>query len=226
MRSELKIARFILMVITGVCGTFLNSFIVAVNFRFRRDITTSGGYKKILISIGLINLLLQGNLIFDSICETCNYYLLDENLLLVVLALHFTLINVNIWNSTWLSMFCCVRLVNFNHPVLLWIKTKFIAFLPRFMVGSVLVSATINSQLPWTTMLQSYQNSTDYQNMSGQRIIFDYYYIIFCTLFGFIIPFSVTSVSIGFIVTTLIYGLQRKIHNALGYTVTFYSAND
>ncbi|XP_069591797.1 taste receptor type 2 member 41-like [Ranitomeya imitator] len=209
MRPQLKIARFILTMITGVSGIFLNSAIVALNLRFRRDTTTSGNYKKILISIGLINILFQGSLIFDSICETFDYYLLNEDLLLFLLAFEMTFINVNVWNTTWLSMFCFVRLVNSKHRVLLWIKTKFIAFLRYILAGSVLVSATFHFQLPWTTMLQSYQNTTEYQNLSGKRIIFHQYYVIFCILIGFILPFCVTCVSIGFSVTTLVRHIWR-----------------
>ncbi|XP_075175994.1 taste receptor type 2 member 41-like [Anomaloglossus baeobatrachus] len=209
MNSTLRIAKFTIMVITGVCGAFLNSCIVALNFRFWRDTTTSGAYKKILLAIGITNILFQGILIFDSICETFNFYFLCEHLLLSLLVFEFTLIKVNFWNTTWLSIFCCARLVNYNHQFFLRIKAKFISFLPHLIVGSVLVSATINSQLPWTTILHHYQNSTDYQHLSTPIIIFDHYYIIFCTLFGFIIPFSVTFVAIGLSVTTLVRHIKR-----------------
>ncbi|XP_075175992.1 taste receptor type 2 member 143-like [Anomaloglossus baeobatrachus] len=204
MRTELKIARFIFTLITGVCGTFLNSSIVALNFRSWKDTTTSGGNKRILLSIGLINILFQGSLMVDNICESFSLYFVSERLFIGLLAFELTLINVNVWNTTWLSIFYCVRLVNYNHGVFLWIKAKFSTFLPQLLVGSVLISATINFQLPWTTILQRYQNTTQYQNMSGIFIIFDYYYTIFCILFGFIIPFCVTCVSIGFSVITLV----------------------
>ncbi|XP_075687748.1 taste receptor type 2 member 40-like [Rhinoderma darwinii] len=208
MRLALKIVRFIVMVITGVCGTFLNSIIVLLNFRFWRDNATSETHNKILFLIGLVNILLQATLIVDTIFETFYSYLLDKNFLLFLFSLEFTLIEVNIWNTTWLSIFCCVRLVNFSHWFLLKIKAKFFAFFPQLIIGSVLVSTAMNLPLYWTTTLDIPHNVT-YCTTSGRRFIVNYYYIICSSLFGFSVPFSMTCVSIGLSVTTLLRHMWR-----------------
>lgn len=203
MKSTLKIVRLIIMVITGVSGTFLNAIIVVLNFRFWRDITTSGSYNKILLFIGLINLIFQGILILDCIFETFALYLPCRNLFLVVFTLELAHIGVNVWNTTWLSIFCCVRLVNSSNSFFLKIRAKFFSFLPHLIVFSVLVSAAINLLFFWTTKIQP-QNATDHPNMSGHGIMMGTYYIIFSSLFGFGLPFFMTGVSIGLSVITLL----------------------
>ncbi|XP_066434038.1 taste receptor type 2 member 41-like [Eleutherodactylus coqui] len=208
MKLELIITRSVILVITGVTGTFINSIIVLLNFRFWRDVTTSKSYNRLLFVIGLTNTILQAHFIFDAILKIYSLYLLNENLLLCVITFGFTLVDVNIWNTTWLSLLCCVRLVNSSHCFYLKIKAKFFSSLPLLIVGSVLFAVTINLPLFWTTKLHIPTNTTD-SPASGYFISLDAYYIIFSSLFGFSVPFCMTCVSIGFSISTLLGHIRR-----------------
>ncbi|KAG9465535.1 hypothetical protein GDO78_018134 [Eleutherodactylus coqui] len=208
MNLELKITRSVILVITGVTGTFLNSIIVVLNFRFWRDVTASKSYNRLLFVIGLTNTILQVHMVFDTILETFSLYLLHENLLLYMLFFSFTLIDVNIWNTTWLSLLCCVRLVNSSHCFYLKIKAKFFSSLHHLIVGSVLFAAAINLPIIWTTKLHRATNITD-SPASGYFVKLDTSYIIFSSLFGFTVPFSLTCVSIGFSICTILRHIRR-----------------
>ncbi|KAG9466662.1 hypothetical protein GDO78_016319 [Eleutherodactylus coqui] len=208
MKPELRITRLVILAITGVSGTFLNSIIVVLNFRFWRDVTTSKSYNRLLFVIGLTNTILQVHMIFDAILETSSLYLLHENLFSYMLFFGFTLIDVNIWNTTWLSLLCCVRLVNSSHCIYLKIKAKFFSSLHHLIVSSVLFAVTINLPLFWTTKLHIPANTTDSQE-SGYFITLDENFIIFGSIFGFTVPFSMTCVSIGFSICTILRHLRR-----------------
>ncbi|KAG9468399.1 hypothetical protein GDO78_022820 [Eleutherodactylus coqui] len=208
MEPELRITRLVILAITAVTGTFINSIIVVLNFRFWRDVTTSNSYNRLLFVIGLTNTILQVLFIFVTILETFSLYLLDENLLLYMITFCFTLIDVNIWNTTWLSLLCYVRLVNSSHCFYLKIKAKFFSSLPLLIVDSVLFAAAINLPLIWTTKLHRATNITD-SSASGYFITLDAYYIIFSSLFAFSVPFSMTCISIGLSVSTLLRHIRR-----------------
>ncbi|KAG9462198.1 hypothetical protein GDO78_014701 [Eleutherodactylus coqui] len=208
MKLELIITRLVILVITGVTGTFLNSIIVVLNFRFWKDVTTSKSYNRLLFVIGLTNTILQAFFIFDTILQTYNLYLLHENVLSFMITFGFTFIDVNIWNTTWLSLLCCVRLVNSSHCFYLKIKAKFFSSLPLLIVGSVLFAAAINLPLFWITKLHIPANTTD-SSASGYFITVDNYYIIFSPLFGITVPFCMTCVSIGFSISTLLGHIRR-----------------
>ncbi|KAG8550188.1 hypothetical protein GDO81_027795 [Engystomops pustulosus] len=208
MMSTLRLLRFILMVISGVCGTFFNCSIVGLNFRFWRDITISGSYKKILFVIGLVNIFMQGILIFEGIFDTLPFGR-DQTRLLLIMTLEFALFGVSIWSTTWLSMFCCLRLLNSSHWLFLKIRVKFFSWLSYLIVASALVSLAINLPIFWTTTLDNPYNTSEFTNMSGQRITVDYYYMIFSLVFSFSFPFSMTCVSIGLSVSTLLRHIWR-----------------
>ncbi|XP_066434036.1 taste receptor type 2 member 4-like [Eleutherodactylus coqui] len=212
MKLELIITRLVILVITGVTGTFLNSIIVVLNFRFWKDVTTFKSYNRLLFVIGLTNTILQAFFIFDTILQTYNLYLLHENVLSFMITFSFTLIDVNIWNTTWLSLLCCVRLVNSSHCFYLKIKAKFFSSLPLLIVGSVLFAAAINLPLFWITKLHIPANTTD-SSASGYFITVDNYYIIFSPLFGITVPFCMTCVSIGFSISTLLGHIRRMEHS-------------
>ncbi|KAG9466660.1 hypothetical protein GDO78_016317 [Eleutherodactylus coqui] len=208
MKPELRITRSVILAITGVTGTVLNSIIVALNFRFWRDVTTSKSYNRLLFVIGLTNTILQAHFIFDAILQTFSLYLLNENVLLFMITFGFTLINVNVWNTTWLSLLCCVRLVNSSHCFYLKIKAKLFSYLHHLIVGSVLFAVTINLPLFWTTNLHIPANTTD-SSASGYFITMDNYCIIFSSIFNFTVPFSLTYVSIGLSVSTLLRHIRK-----------------
>ncbi|KAG9464794.1 hypothetical protein GDO78_019374 [Eleutherodactylus coqui] len=208
MGSALNIAVDIIVGVTGVSGTFLNAIIVVLNFSFWRDVTTTESYNKILFFIGLINLLLQGQIMFNAIFQSFDFYVSSNNLLLYMITLGYTLISTNIWNTTWLSIFCCVRLVNCSHIFFVKIQVKFFSSLPLLLVGSVLLCAITNLPLLLTNIRDIPLNTTDFSE-SNFRFIVNYYCITLSSLFGFIIPFFMTFVSIGLNVTTLLRHIRR-----------------
>ncbi|CAN2390120.1 hypothetical protein PRIEUP_LOCUS156 [Pristimantis euphronides] len=208
MWTVLIIARLVILSITGVCGTFLNSIIVVLNFRSWRDVATSKSYNKILFVIGLINSIIQVHINLDTIFETFHVYLLSRNLLVYTFTFCMILISINVWNTTWLSIFCCVRLFSSSNWFFLRMKVKFLSSLPLLIVGSILVSSAINLPLFWTTKVEIPQNTTS-SPISGYKMTMDYHCIVFVSLFDICLPVSMSCVSIGLSVTTLVGHIRR-----------------
>ncbi|XP_069841130.1 taste receptor type 2 member 40-like [Dendropsophus ebraccatus] len=203
MISALRMFRLALMILSGVFGTLLNFSIVVVYFDLWRKVGDGCRYNVILLIIGLVNLSYQCCLTIDNVFKFSQIYeLFDKKFCLLLFSLQFALIGLSLWNTVWLSILYCVRLVNSSQWLFLRIKEKFFCFLPQLMVGSVLWSISIALPIFWETSMETPQNNTDYMTICSYNM--NVYYIIPSLLLGVAIPVSITCFSIGLSVRTLV----------------------
>ncbi|XP_073502370.1 taste receptor type 2 member 40-like [Phyllobates terribilis] len=207
MISALRLLRLILLILTGISGTLLNSSAMVLYFVLWRRMSDWCNYNGILLVISLVNLFYQWCLTVDNVFKYSEIYeMFDERLCLVLFSLQFALVGVSLWNTTWLCIFYCARLVSSSHWLLLRIKEKFFSFLPQLMAGSVVWSVAITMPLFWATSKETAENQTDVVTICSRRMDVDY--IVFSPVIGFCIPVSMTCLSIGLSVRTLV----RHIH--------------
>ncbi|XP_078510168.1 taste receptor type 2 member 41-like [Lissotriton helveticus] len=50
----------------------------------------------------------------------------------------------SLWSATWLCLYYCMKIVNFNHPSLIWMKVRFPKMVPWLLMGSTFVSLIIS----------------------------------------------------------------------------------
>ncbi|XP_072273007.1 taste receptor type 2 member 41-like [Pyxicephalus adspersus] len=72
------------------------------------------------------------------------FFRLGEKTFLILISLQLAFFNASAWNTAWLCIYYCVRLVNFSHPYLLKMKATLLSSVPQLIVGSVLGSVAIN----------------------------------------------------------------------------------
>lgn len=206
--SALRMIWLILILLTGMSGTLLNSLVAVVYFRLWRGMSDWCSYNGILLLIGLVNLFYQWCLTVDSLFKYSHMYdLFDKKLCLFLFSLQLTLVGVSLWNTTWLSIFYCTRLVNSSHWLFLWIKDKFFLFLPQLMAGSVLFSVVITLPLFCATSMEIPQNRTGKLTLCSYNV--DVNDIILSPVIGFCIPVPITCLSIGLSVRTLVRHIWR-----------------
>ncbi|XP_044130508.1 taste receptor type 2 member 41-like [Bufo gargarizans] len=213
MMTALGVFWLILLILTGMSGTFLNSLVVVMCFGLWRRMSDLCNFNGILLIIGLVNLFYQWCLTLDNVFKYSDIYeTFDKRLCLCLFYLQFTLVGVSLWNTAWLAIFYCVRLLNYSHWLFLQVKEKFSSFLPQLMVGSVLWSAFITMPLFWETTMEIAQNQTEKRNVCHYNV--NAYYIILRPTLGFCIPFLLTCLSIGLSVRTLVRHINRmrKFH--------------
>ncbi|CAN2391481.1 hypothetical protein PRIEUP_LOCUS1521, partial [Pristimantis euphronides] len=205
---DAMILKLVLSLLTGMSGTFLNSSVVVVYFGLCRRMNDWYSYNAILLLIGLVNLFYQWCLMLDNIFKHYEIYeVFDQKLCLFIFSLQFTLVGVSLWNTTWLSMFYCARLVNSSHWLFVQIREKFLTFLPQLMAGSVLWTVVITMPLFWTGRIEIYQNQTD--SLDICRYNMSIYHVLLGPTLGFCISIPVTCLSIGLSLMTLVRHIYR-----------------
>ncbi|KAG8536690.1 hypothetical protein GDO81_025843, partial [Engystomops pustulosus] len=208
MTSLMRIIKFILIIVTGMSGNYLNSFIVVVYFGIWRRMSDWCNHNVILLVIGLVNLSYQWCLTLDNVFKYLQIYeKFDQKLCLFLFVLQFTLVGASLWNTTWLSIYYCTRLVSSTQRLFVMIKEKFFSLLPQLMAGSTLWSVIITLPLFWAKNMEISQNETNDLDICSYKV--DPYYIIPGLVLGFLLPVPMTCVSIGLSVRTLVRHIWR-----------------
>ncbi|XP_004594508.2 taste receptor type 2 member 60 [Ochotona princeps] len=93
---------------------------------------------KLLVSLGASRFFLQWVVISKNVYIFLNPIAFPYNPVLQFLAILWDFLNtVTLWISTWLSLFYCVKIATFTHPVFLWLKCRVSRWVPRMLLSSV-----------------------------------------------------------------------------------------
>ncbi|XP_075036937.1 taste receptor type 2 member 119-like [Mixophyes fleayi] len=128
----------IIIAIMGAHGLIINSSILTVYIRLWRKTTSPGVSDKIMFTMALTSVLLQCSMLI-------NYYLafsqtqrdIGTYLLFALYGLNVAF-SMSFWNTTWLSICYCVKLVNVSHRIFLWVKMWFSSFVNKLLIGSAI----------------------------------------------------------------------------------------
>uniref|UniRef100_A0A8C8VED3 Taste receptor type 2 n=1 Tax=Pelusios castaneus TaxID=367368 RepID=A0A8C8VED3_9SAUR len=122
------IIALIFLVVEFIVGITANGLMIVVNcseWIRSRKLTCCD---MILTSLGISRLFLQ-----------CMIFI--NNFLFAIFYVLWTYLNIlSLWFATWLSVFYCVKIANFSHPLFLWLKCRISGLMPQLLMGSLLVS--------------------------------------------------------------------------------------
>ncbi|MEE6517968.1 hypothetical protein FKM82_028604 [Ascaphus truei] len=127
-----------------------NLFVVAVNLKDwirGRKVFTSD---MIITSLGFSNLCIQALLavsIYDYLVSGGIYSL--DNISQLIFLIRMFVFSSSLWFATWLSVFCCVKVVNFKQSILVRLKLRISAMMPWLLFGSLLFSLVISLPAHW-----------------------------------------------------------------------------
>ncbi|XP_063789018.1 taste receptor type 2 member 41-like [Pseudophryne corroboree] len=200
----------IILSIIGIHGIIINSAILSVYIRLWRTSNRLGASDPILLSMALTNLLL--------VCQyLVTYYLstfhtqINERKLFVFIVL-YVLYNMSFWNTAWLSICYCVKLVTVTHRILLWVKMWFPSSITKILIGSAIWSVLVNLPFIWTTqMIQQNTNITD-GSISFTRKV-NVPFRVVNMLLSYALPITLTLICIGLSVTSLLHHVWRIRQN-------------
>nr|BAM38383.1 taste receptor, type 2, member 60 [Pan troglodytes] len=113
---------------------------------------------KLLVSLGASHFCLQSVVMGKTIYVFLYPMAFPYNPVLQFLAFQWDFLNAaTLWFSTWLSVFYCVKIATFTHPVFFWLKHKLSGWLPWMVFSYVGLSS-------FTTILFFIGNHRMYQN--------------------------------------------------------------
>lgn len=209
MSLSLRILRAICLTGAFVSGVFFNSLIAVVYFKDWRQSVKSRVCEQILLSTSITNVLLQCLITFDGVLYIYGTHVLFiKEVYILDYVFFFLLMECSFWLTCWLSIYYCLKIVNFSHQIFLRIKTKFFSFATQVLLGTAAGSLLINLPFVWTVDIRFLQNltSTDENNYN---LDVNLPFTIFNMMLGCCVPSLLTSISMGLSVTYLLRHVFR-----------------
>ncbi|XP_068103533.1 taste receptor type 2 member 40-like [Hyperolius riggenbachi] len=199
---------FVVTVIAWLPGVGLNASIVAVYFREWRNNRNLNVCDKIFLSMALLNVFLQ---CFNSVNSFFNTFGISSphagNTLVVTAICSFSLMYGNFWQSAWLSIYYCLKLVKYSHHFFLQLKKTLSSSVSQILVVLLVGMFFINLPLLCTMRVQLLQNLTNIP--LPYIIVHNIRHLYVNIMFGCCLPFLVSFVCIVLSVTSLLRHVWR-----------------
>ncbi|KAM5152760.1 taste receptor type 2 member 40-like [Mantella aurantiaca] len=209
MSSSLMIVRGICLSVTFILGVFLNSLIAVIYFKNWGLSTKSRVCERILLSTAVTNVLLQCSITFDTVLYTWGIYVLfTKEVYIFDFVNIFLLIEFSFWQTCWLSIYYCLKIVKFSYQPFLWIQTRFSSFVAPGLMVTATGSLLINLPFIWTVRIDFLQNVTS-PSEKNYDVEMNLPYTVFNMMAGCGLPFLLTLTSMGLSVTYLLKHVFR-----------------
>ncbi|NP_001165477.1 bitter taste receptor 17 [Xenopus tropicalis] len=212
MLFSIKVIKMTIVVVTWLCGSILNSSIVAVYLREWKNGMSLGECDRTILTIGCNNFFLQCFLTSYEIMAIFELYGLFLKEFKVAGLIFFFFFNyITMWLTACLSICYCVKLVSFSHELLIRLKRGMSSAITLFLLGSVVLSGLINVPFIWTMDTEFLGNTT----LTADNVIYkpDLKFLCFNIVIGSCVPILVTSLSIGLSVMSLRRHVQQMKNN-------------
>ncbi|XP_063789026.1 taste receptor type 2 member 41-like [Pseudophryne corroboree] len=201
----------IILSIIGIHGIIINSAILSVYIRVWRTSNRLGASDPILLSMALTNLLLVCQLLL-TYCLSYHTQM-DIRISLFLSYVLNVLYNMSLWNTAWLSICYCVKLVTVTHRIFLWVKMWFPSSITKLLIGSAIWSVLVNLPIIWTTQIMFLQNGNVTDGSVHYAMMVNVPYTVLNLLLSYILPFTLTAICIGLSVTSLLHHVWRIRQN-------------
>ncbi|XP_069476338.1 taste receptor type 2 member 9-like [Ambystoma mexicanum] len=208
--------------ILNAIGILNSAFIVAVNVM---DLTNGRALKScdlMLLAVGISFAFCQCFRLSQSFLS---YVLEDFQAMMYMLRASFLLHlwsgRSSIWFTACLSVFYCVKIVDFNHHLFFWLKLKISRLVPWMLLCSVAQSFVLTIPLFWYSCEESFQNSST--NLSscttvpGTQLRYRKSHFIANSVLGVSLPLLLGIAAISLILISLCRHTKRMRKNASGF---------
>ncbi|KAM5152723.1 taste receptor type 2 member 40-like [Mantella aurantiaca] len=200
-----------------VSGVTLNSYIVTVYVREWRKKKAFNVCDKIVLLLALTGIFYQCTFTIDGL----KYFFgslsaQGKKLNIYLLAFNFFLIGVSFWNTAWLSIYYCLKLVKCSHHILLQLKRRLSSSITQLLIVSLMALFFMTLPLPWTVQILSKNIGKDPSglNLTHPYIHIDVRYIPLYMAYGSLLPFLLISICIALSVMSLLSHVQQIRHNS------------
>ncbi|XP_072264848.1 taste receptor type 2 member 102-like [Pyxicephalus adspersus] len=178
----------------GFLGMTINMIIVAIQFLRWKTVTSLEICDKIITCLGVSRSLLMANILFAYFMRTYGPWVMGSlffnlSTLLVGMLLH----SAELWITTVLCVFYCVKISQYSHQLLILMKSRISILVPRFIVASLIIS--LASSIPviqYGLVLHSYNSSIGLPcNVTENNADVEFAFLaqIFIFFLGSLLPF-------------------------------------
>ncbi|XP_021011550.1 taste receptor type 2 member 134 [Mus caroli] len=114
---------------------------------------------------------------------------------------------VNFWFTAWLSIFYCVKISSFSHPIFFWIKWRISRSVPRLLLGSLIIGGLSAISSATGNIIALQMAACENYTVSYKTMAFYVYYFRCHAMLMWVIPFFLFLLSI----ILLMFSLYRHL---------------
>ncbi|ELW47543.1 taste receptor type 2 member 41 [Tupaia chinensis] len=219
MRLALTVFFMVLFILLCLLGILANGFIVLVLsrewLRYGRLLPSD----MILVSLGASRFCLQWVGLVGNFYHFFHLVEYSKGLARQFVGLHWDFLNTaTFWFGTWLSVLFCMKIANFTHPTFLWLRWRLSGWVPRLLLGSVLISFIATLLFFWGNhaVYQGFLTRKTSQNVTYKNWIrrLEIHYFLPLKLITLSIPCSIFLVSIVLLINSLRKHTKKMQHNS------------
>ncbi|XP_040203559.1 taste receptor type 2 member 40-like [Rana temporaria] len=221
---DLSLQKIFLIVMFAECfvGVALHAFIVAFQLMRWKTLKSQKTYTQILTCLAISrSFLLMHMSLFYILLLFFPWVFLNMNLrsafLLEVNFLHFT----NLWITTFLFAFYCVKITSYNHTFFIFLKTRISRLVPHFIAACILISLASSLPLGWCVFYLPQQISANVsmENMTIHHTVYkeNARNKIMLFLVGSFPPFLISCVAIYLLIRSLWHHTREMTSNEKGF---------
>ncbi|KAM5152724.1 taste receptor type 2 member 40-like [Mantella aurantiaca] len=214
MWSLSDIIRLISIFFNLVSGVTLNSYIVTVYVWEWRKKKAFNVCDKIVLLLALTGIFYQCLCTIDSLMYyfgASSPHSKIQNIYAFVF--YIFMMGESFWNTAWLSIYYCLKLVKSSHHILLQVKRRLSSSITQLLIVSLVALFFMTLPLPWTLHFH-YENVTEDPTANRHSIKTDLLYVPLYIAFGSVLPFLLSFICIGLSVMSLLSHVQQIRHNS------------
>ncbi|XP_053550843.1 taste receptor type 2 member 41-like [Bombina bombina] len=204
--------------VTYIIGVSLNSFIAAFTIKNRIRGEPQSPVDLILTVLGLSHVMIQNVQLFGFVAAVTVSDLLCSYKIYAIFTLFYALNLSSSWTTVWLCLFYCIKIVTFQHCLLMSLRLRLPTLVPRLLSGSVIVSFSymalftlITEELTPLFKDLNYTECNDQQQLPAKQFLTN---INYAFDFGVSIASLLVLLSLGLTLTSLGSHVLR-IHKGL-----------
>ncbi|KAM5152722.1 taste receptor type 2 member 40-like [Mantella aurantiaca] len=200
-----------------VSGVTLNFYIVTVYVREWRRKKAFNVCDKIVLLLALSGIVSQCTCTIENLqyfFGSLTPHIMKQRI--HALILHIFLMSMSFWNTAWLSIYYCLKLVKCSHRTLLQVKSRLSSSITQLLIVSLVALFFMTLPLPWTVQILSKNITRDPSglNHTDLYIHIDVRYVPLYMVYGSLLPFLLIFICIGLSVMSLLSHVQHIRHNS------------
>uniref|UniRef100_A0A8C5QCE8 Taste receptor type 2 n=1 Tax=Leptobrachium leishanense TaxID=445787 RepID=A0A8C5QCE8_9ANUR len=206
------------VLIESATGLILNTVIIVCNFKDWVKGSRLQPSDQIHVTMGLANIFQQCTAI-AGFFMVWNPHLFANHVINMTFMVMYSFLLFSFWLNTCLCAYYLTCIANFNHRLFTWLKTNFSVITPKLILVAAVGSFILNfSGIEKFRIELITENSTTDSRITSFKIHADPLYSMIATCLGCFLPFTVSSLCLGYMVMCILRHVWRIMNNDSGFT--------
>ncbi|XP_073490711.1 taste receptor type 2 member 40-like [Aquarana catesbeiana] len=199
-----------------VSGLTLNSYIVVMYFWEWRKKKGFNVPDRIVLLSSLTGIVFQITFSIEVLkFDFGSHSSQSKSLQIYIVVFNIFLMNENLWNTAWLSIYYCLKLVKFSHRIFLQLQRRLSSSITQILGVSLVGLFFITLPLPWTLQVDhKIIKDPSGMNYTLSYIDMDVQYSPLYIVLGSLLPFLLIFICIGLSVRSLLSHVHQIHHNS------------